>query len=62
MSPDVKDPRTELYAMPVHEVIAILRSSSDDRVSPALGRDRRRRRILADRAPEPDLILFNSAR
>ena len=65
MSPEVKDPRKELYAMPVHEVIAILRSSSDDRASAAFtGRDRgaRRRRILADRAPEPDLILFSSAR
>ena len=64
MSPDVKDPRKELYAMPVLEVIAILRSGSDDRVSAASGRDRRarRRRILADRAPEPDLIIVNSAR
>jgi hypothetical protein len=64
MNPDVKDPRTELYAMPLHEVIAILRSSSDDRVSVVAGRDRRarRRRILADRAPEPDLIIYTSAR
>jgi hypothetical protein len=62
MSPDVKDPRKELYAMPVDEVIAILRSSSDDRLNAALTRrDRRvrRRRILADRAPEPDLVLLN---
>ena len=64
MNPDVKDHRTELYAMPVLEVIAILRSSADDRVSAVAGRDRRarRRRILADRAPEPDLIILNSAR
>ena len=63
MNPELKDPRKDLYARPVDEVIAILRSSSDDRASAALtGRDRRarRRRILADRAPEPDLILFSS--
>lgn len=64
MSAEVKDPRKELYAMPVDEVIAILRSSSDDRSSAVVTRrDRRgRRRILADRAPEPDLVLFSSAR
>jgi hypothetical protein len=58
MSPDVKDPCKELYAMPVAEVIAILRSSSDDRLNAALTR-RGRRRILADRAPEPDFVLLN---
>jgi hypothetical protein len=63
MIPDVKDSRTELYAMPLDEVIAILRSSSDDRGSATLTRRARRRsRILADRAPEPDFILFSSAR
>ena len=63
MSRETKNPRQELYAMPVDEVIAILRSSSDDRATAALtGRDRRarRRRILADRAPEPDLVLFST--
>lgn len=58
MSPEAKDSRTELYAMPVDEVIAILRSSSDDRPS-SVARRARRRRILADRAPEPDLVLLN---
>jgi hypothetical protein len=64
MSPEVKDHRQELYAMPVDEVIAILRSSSDDRVGATFTRrDRRaRRRILADRAPEPDLVLLTSNR
>jgi hypothetical protein len=62
MNPELKDPPLELYAMPVDEVIAILRSSSDERASAALSRrDRRRRRILADRAPDPDLILFSTA-
>ena len=59
MSPDLKD-RTDLYAMPVDEVIAILRSSSDDR--PGVARRTRRRRILADRAPEPDFVLLTSTR
>jgi hypothetical protein len=61
MAPKPKEPTPELYAMPVHEVIAILKSSSDDRAATAAGRrDRypRRRRILADRAPEPDLVVL----
>jgi hypothetical protein len=62
MSPEVKDHRHELYAMPLDEVIAILRSSSDDRSSASLDRRARRRRILADRVPEPDQILLSSAR
>jgi hypothetical protein len=47
----------ELYAMPVDEVIAILKSSSDDRPALAPRRRRSRRRILADTAPNPDLII-----
>jgi hypothetical protein len=64
MSPELKDHRKELYAMPVDEVIAILRSSADDRVGATLARrDRRaRRRILADRAPEPDFVLLAASR
>ncbi len=65
MSAEPKNATKELYAMPVHEVIAILRSSSDDRSATAVGRrDRRagRRRILAERAPEPDLVVLASAR
>jgi hypothetical protein len=55
----------ELYAMPVHEVIAILRSSSDDRAAAAVirrERHARRRRILADRVPEPDLVVLATRR
>ena len=65
MTPEPNVFDKELYAMPVHEVIAILKSSSDDRAFTALGgRTRRagRRRILAERAPEPDLVVLASAR
>jgi hypothetical protein len=60
MTPKTKEPKQELYAMPVHEVIAILKSSSDDRAATATGRRDRhpRRRILAERAPEPDLVVL----
>ena len=47
----------ELYAMPVDEVIAILKSSSDERSSLTPRRRRPRRRILAETAPNPDLII-----
>jgi hypothetical protein len=46
----------ELYAMPVEEVIDILRSSSDERPSLTPRRRRTRRRILAE-APKPDAII-----
>ena len=36
MSAEPKNATKELYAMPVHEVIAILRSSSDDRSATAV--------------------------
>jgi len=62
MTREPNDPGTELYAMPVHEVIAILRSSADDRATAARDRRTRRRRILADRAPEPDLLFLASGR
>jgi hypothetical protein len=61
MTPKAKESTPELYAMPVHEVIAILKSSSDDRATTAAGRRERhprRRRILAERAPEPDLVVL----
>ncbi len=64
MSPEPKEPKKELYAMPLHEVIAILKSSSDDRAAAAvMRRDRRARRrgILAERAPEPDLVVLASS-
>ena len=47
----------ELYAMPVDEVIAILKSSADERGALTTRRRRARRRILADAAPKPDVII-----
>jgi hypothetical protein len=61
MTAEPKEAKPELYAMPVHEVIAILKSSSDDRATLAADRRQRhprRRRILAERAPEPDLVVL----
>ena len=57
MTAEPKEAKPELYAMPVHEVIAILKSSSDDRATLAAA-GRERRRILAERAPEPDLVVL----
>ena len=49
----------ELYAMPVDEVIDILKSSSDERPALAPRHRRPRRRILAE-APKPDAIIWPS--